>query len=215
MQISQFFEPDAGDGRAPGAWALCVVAALRALKQPRSSRSSRRYNELHGYLGRGELAGEISEFCALSILALLEMSEESELAIDYLNMAEMVASSPQERAIVAETRIAHDWLQADPAGTTRSSQTLLVHDCQAAELCDALVLALRALGEIETDACRKFLASEPERTPRGARARARPMRRGAFRGPSRAADSTVRPRRHPGRRIARSRRSAATRLRDA
>ena len=203
MQISQFFEPDAGDGGSPGAWALCVVAALRALRQPVSPR---RYDELHGYLARGELTGEISEFCALNIQALLAMSEESEFAIDYLQMAEAVACSPQERAIVAETRIAHVWLQANPAAMTRSNQTLLVDGCQAGELWDTLVSALRALGEIEADACRKLLDPEPDRTPPGARARARTMRRRAFRGPSRATESTPRPRRHSARPRTRSRR---------
>src|SRR5580765_6432283 len=78
--------------------------------RPRDPRSFLTRQRLHIYLkthqhaefrhelARAELSGEISEFYALSFQAVLAMAEGSELATEYLEMAEAVASSPYERA---------------------------------------------------------------------------------------------------------------------
>jgi hypothetical protein len=158
MQNCQFRTPSTGDGmpNSLGTWSLCVVAALRMLQEPTCTV---KLDELHRYLARAERRGQISEFCALCLQALLAMSEESEFSIDYLEMTEAIASSSHQRAIAADTRIAHDWLQANQVRGIRSVQTLLVHDCQAVDLWDNLVSALCGLGETETSACRKLVDS--------------------------------------------------------
>ena len=65
---------------------------------------ARRYEELSAELARAELAQELSEFHALNFQAILSAIEGSEFASDYLEMAEAVASSPYERAVIAEHR---------------------------------------------------------------------------------------------------------------
>jgi hypothetical protein len=71
-----------------------------------AGRGTRRSGECCEELLRAELAGELSEFEALRRQAVLAMAEGSALAIEYLEMAEAAAASPEERALVAEHRVA-------------------------------------------------------------------------------------------------------------
>ena len=74
--------------------------------------------ELHRELARAELSGEISELEALGLQAILAMAAGSEFAVDYLEMADAVASSPQELALTARTRAMCELLRdhlPDPA----------------------------------------------------------------------------------------------------
>lgn len=147
MQTCQFCESTVGggvSGPALSSWSLCVIAALRTLPSPACSP---RYRGLHEYLARAERDGELSEFYALMIQAILAMSDESEFAIDYLEMAEAVAETAHEHAIVAETRLAHDWLQVHRAASAKYIHATLVHDCKAMELWNNLLVALCRLGE--------------------------------------------------------------------
>jgi hypothetical protein len=154
MQTYQDFEPNIGGAGSSGlAWGLCVVAALRMLRTP----ASPTHRALQSHLARAELLGEISEFCALCMQALLAMSEESEFAEDYLEMAVDVASSPLERAIVAEMRMAYDWLQAHPQATSESIQATLVHDCSAMAPWNELVTTLCQAGKLEASTLCKLL----------------------------------------------------------
>lgn len=143
---------DGIDSRGP-MWGLCVVAALRQLR----TSASPTHRALQSYLARAELHGEISEFCALCMQALLAMSEESEFAEEYLEMAEAVASSPLERALVAETRTVHAWLQSHPPPAAERIQATLVHDCQAVAGWNELADALARAGELEAGSLCKLL----------------------------------------------------------
>ena len=60
-----------------------------------------------------ELAGEITELGALVAHAIVSMAEGSDVAADYLEMAEAVASSPEERQLVFECRSSFRLLQPD------------------------------------------------------------------------------------------------------
>ena len=59
---------------------------------------------------RAEIIGEISEFHALFLRAILAMIEgsDSERVHDYLDMAEIATNSQHERAAIAEVRAAYD-----------------------------------------------------------------------------------------------------------
>jgi hypothetical protein len=70
--------------------------------------------EFCGEIVRAELSGEVSEFDALCLQAILAMTEASAFVADYLDMAEAVAASPHERAVVAESRAAYNLLQGSP-----------------------------------------------------------------------------------------------------
>jgi hypothetical protein len=111
---------------------------------------ARRYGELRDELARAEIAEEIPEFYALSFQAILAMSEGSELAGEYLEMAEAVAGSPYEAAIVAEHRAAHDLLQGNPFAAAERCLANLDYVCQTEELWNKLLIALHRLGEVET-----------------------------------------------------------------
>ncbi len=85
------------------------------------------------------------------------MSEESEFSIDYLDMASAVTGTEHERAIAAESRLAHDWLQVNPAATTAHIQATLVRDREAMALWNKLLVALCRLGGSDTTARRELL----------------------------------------------------------
>jgi hypothetical protein len=153
MQICHDCESNNGSEPRGLTWGLCVVAALRQLR----TSASPTHRALQSYLARAELLGEISEFCALCMQALLAMSEESEFAEEYLEMAETVASSPLERGIVAETRMVYDWLQTQPFAAAERIQTTLVRDCQAVAGWNELVAALCRAGELEASSLCKLL----------------------------------------------------------
>jgi hypothetical protein len=133
-----------------GTWSRCVVLALRAVRG--HGCSSPGHDELHGEVARAELAGRISELHALGFHAILAMAEGSEFASDYLDMAELVASSPCERAAAAEWRATHDWLQANPLAVTECCHAIGHHDRTVA-LGNDLLIALCRLGERETIGC--------------------------------------------------------------
>jgi hypothetical protein len=130
-----------------GIWGLCMVVAFRAL----SDRAcSIKCQELHRELVRAELAGEISEFWALNLQAILAISERSRFARDYLDMAEAVASSSRELAIIAEARRAYDWLQANPLAANSYLEEALHRDDRAMDLWHRLMIELSRLGEMES-----------------------------------------------------------------
>jgi len=109
----------------------------------------RRHREVCDELARAELAGEISELHALILQSLLAMLEGSELAGDYLEMAEAVASSPCELAIVAEHKATHDLLQGDPFAAAERCLATLDLIYQTEGLWNHLLVALDRLGELE------------------------------------------------------------------
>lgn len=109
-----------------------------------------RHAEFRHELARAELAGEISEFYALSFQAVLAMAEGSELAAEYLEMAEAVASSPYERAVIAEDRAAYDLLHDNPSAAAERCLATLDHVHQTEGLWIHLLIALHRLGKVET-----------------------------------------------------------------
>lgn len=109
-----------------------------------------RYAAFRHELARAELDGEISEFYALSFQAVLAMAEDSEHAADYLEMAEAVASSPYEQAIIAEDRAAYDLLHDDPSAAAERCLATLDRVHQTEGLWVNLLIALYRLGQVET-----------------------------------------------------------------
>lgn len=108
------------------------------------------YEKFRDELARGEIAGEISEFYALYARAILAMIEGSEDASDYLEMAEAVAATPYELAVVAESLAAYDLLQGNPFAAAERCVATLDHVCQTEGLWSNLLIALYRLGEVET-----------------------------------------------------------------
>ena len=104
----------------------------------------RRYQEFCEELARAELAEEISEFYVLNFQALLAVVEGSEFASDYLEMAETVASSPYELAVLAESLAAHDLLQGKPLAAAERCLITLDQVCQTEGLWINLLIALSA-----------------------------------------------------------------------
>lgn len=111
--------------------------------------SAERCEELRGELARAELAGEVSELHALSLHAMLAMAEGSELAGDYLEMAEAVAASPHERAVIAEHRALFELLQGAPLAAAERCVGTLSYIGQTEGLWNTLLIALDRLGEVE------------------------------------------------------------------
>jgi len=109
-----------------------------------------RYDEFRDELARAEITMEISEFYALNFQALLAVAEGSELAEDYLEMAEAVASCPRELAIVAESGAAHDLLQGNPFAAAERCLVTLAHVHQTEGLWINLLIALSHLGAMQT-----------------------------------------------------------------
>jgi hypothetical protein len=109
-----------------------------------------RHAEFRHELARAELAGEISEFYALSFQAVLAMAEGSELAAEYLEMAEAVASSPYEQAVIAEDRAAYDLLHDNPSAAAERCVATLDRVHQTEGLWVNLLIALYRLGKVET-----------------------------------------------------------------
>jgi hypothetical protein len=126
------------------------------------------YEEFRSELTRAELAGEISELQALSLQAILAMAEESELASDYLEMAEVVATSPEELAIVAENWSTYELLHGEPLAAAHRCLSALDHVYQTEGLWRNLMIALYQLGDMETlDAMlRRFAGLDDELTTR-------------------------------------------------
>jgi hypothetical protein len=90
-----------------------------------------RYEELRDELARAELAEEILELHVLSFQAILAAAEGSESASDYLEMAEAVATSPSEFAVVAETVAVCELLRANRGAAAKCCLATLDHRGQA------------------------------------------------------------------------------------
>lgn len=129
---------------------------------------ARRYGEFRDELARAEIAGELSEFYALNFQAILAMVEGSEFASDYLEMAEAVAASPHERAVLAETLAAYDLLRGRPFAAAERCLATLDHVGQTEGLWNNLLIALYRLGDMETidAALRSFTRLNDECTAR-------------------------------------------------
>jgi hypothetical protein len=92
----------------------------------------------------------VSEFYALSYQAILALTEGSEFAGDYLEMAAAAASSPYELAIVAEGWTTHDLRQDRPRAAIERCLATLDHIAENERLCRDLLVAVCRLGDIET-----------------------------------------------------------------
>jgi hypothetical protein len=92
---------------------------MRAAHDPRFPPLS----EFHRELAAAELAGEISEFYALGLQAIIAMGDDSGFADDYLDMAELVAASDAERTTVAEWRRLYAHVQRVPGPCVTPRQT--------------------------------------------------------------------------------------------
>jgi hypothetical protein len=127
-----------------------VTCNSMVMRKLHSYLDARRYDVFREVLARAELAGHISEFHALHFHAALAMAEESDLAEDYLDMAEVVAASPSELALVAETRAAHDLHQGNPLAAAERCLATIEHVQQTERLWLHLLVALYRLGRTDT-----------------------------------------------------------------
>lgn len=111
---------------------------------------TRRYDAFRDELARAEIAEDLSEFYALNFQATLAVVEGSEFAGEYLEMAEAVASSPYELAVIAETRAAHDLRLGNAVVAAERCLITLEHVHQTEGLWINLLIALSQMGEVET-----------------------------------------------------------------
>jgi hypothetical protein len=121
-----------------------------ARERLRALLDTRRYDELRDALTRAELADELTELDVLTLRASLAIAERSDSARDYLEMAEAVAATPEDRAMVAEHRAAHDLATGDLRGAADRCVAALDHGHQTEGLWIKLLLALDGLGEVAT-----------------------------------------------------------------
>jgi hypothetical protein len=128
----------------------CGAQRISILQRLYEFLSASRYDEFRDGLARAESEGELPEFYALSFHALLAMSERSELASDYLEMAEAVASSPYEKVIVAENRITYEVMQDSPRAAAERCRATLAHLQHNEHLWKDLLSALCRLGNMES-----------------------------------------------------------------
>jgi hypothetical protein len=167
MQTQLRYQVDVGadESKPPGGVrGLCTVVGLCGFQACafRFSPAFRRE------LACAEAEGEISDFIALSLMAVLAISEHSEFASDYLEMAKAVASSPGELAAITEARRAYDWLVANPCAAAEclaaaiGPAAVVVDDGPSTDLWTGLMATLRRLGETETE------TPEQRRDPRAA-----------------------------------------------
>jgi hypothetical protein len=98
---------------------------------------------LREHLYRAELAGDLSEFDALSFQAILAIAEGTEDVDDFLEMAEEVAVAERELAIVAGIRAARDRVQGN-VGSIPSHGAM---SDELAELWHSLLSALNNLAK--------------------------------------------------------------------
>jgi len=103
-----------------GVWQTCLRLAFRAATDPQFPPLS----TFHRELAAAELAGEISEFYALGLQAILSMADGAGVADDYLDMAELVAESVVERATVAQWRTLNSQWQPGSCHRATPRQTL-------------------------------------------------------------------------------------------
>jgi len=108
------------------------------------------YKQIRHELDRAELAEDLPEFYILDLRAILAMLEGSDLAGDYLELAEAVAASPREVAIAAEHRAAHELQRGDPFAAAKRCMVTLERIWQTEGLWNNLLIALHRLGEVDT-----------------------------------------------------------------
>jgi hypothetical protein len=111
---------------------------------------TRQYERFREELRQSEAAGELPEFYVLDFQAIVAMIEGTDLVNDYLEMAEAVAASPHEVAIVAEHRAAYGLLRGDPHSAVERCLATLDHDDRSGGLWTNLPVTPGHLGEVET-----------------------------------------------------------------
>ncbi len=111
---------------------------------------SSQYDAYRSELARAEVDGELSEFYALSYQAILAMTEGSELASDYLEMAEAAAASPYELVVAAENRTTYDLLEDTPRAAIERCLATLDNLDQNEHLWRDLLMAVCRLGDIDS-----------------------------------------------------------------
>jgi hypothetical protein len=111
---------------------------------------NRHYHELCDELAQAEILEEISEFDALNLQAMLALIEGSEFAMEYLEMAEIVASTPRELAIVMESLAVHDLMQGSYLAAAERCVTTLEQVFQTEGLWVNLLIALARIGDMDT-----------------------------------------------------------------
>jgi hypothetical protein len=96
-----------GERPSADAWVHTANLLLRVARDP----SPLALREFDSQVAHAELTEQISEFYALGIQAILAMAQRSESAVDYLDMAELVAT-PDEESLVAKWRAVYERFQA-------------------------------------------------------------------------------------------------------
>jgi len=135
---------------------------VELLRKLRDLLEQSRYDEYRGELALAEAAAEVSEFYALSYQAIVAMTEASEFARDYLEMAESVASAPYELVVAAENWTTHDLLQDSPRVARERCLATLDHLIQNELVWRDLLIAVCRLGDADViqSTLRSFMASE-------------------------------------------------------
>lgn len=113
---------------------LRIMFALKATRDPDCA-------EFYREVTRAELEREISEFQAIYLQAILEISQGCESADESLGMAEVVASTFEERDLLRRCRASHEWLQQHPSSVSGCSQAAMGHEGHI-ELSPALFIKL-------------------------------------------------------------------------
>lgn len=108
-----------------------------------------RFEDYRSELARAEAAGEVSEFYALSYLAIVEMTEGTEFATDYLEMAEAVAAAPYELVIAAENWTTYDLLPGSARAARERCLATLDQLIQNDHLWRDVLVAVCRLGDAE------------------------------------------------------------------
>jgi hypothetical protein len=121
----QLSEVEAGQARGHQQDAKIVQIIGRITKQSSAI-------EIIDELTRAELFGELPEFYVLIFRAILGMIEEMDLqfVIYYLDMAEVVATTEHELAIVQEVRVVHDSMSTDVPTTVERCLFSIERHCQ-------------------------------------------------------------------------------------
>lgn len=141
---------------------------------------SSQYDAYRSELTRAEVDGELSEFYALSYQAILAMTEGSEFASDYLEMAEAAASSPYELVVAAENWTTYDLLEDTPRAAIERCLATLDHLDQNEHLWRDLLMAVCRLGDIESIETTLRSLTEHGYSPRLARSSASPPVTGEY-----------------------------------
>jgi len=124
-----------------------------------------RFFEFREELESAELAGEISEFCALTCQAILAIVEGSEFANDYLEMAEAVVSSPCELTTTTESLATYDSSQRNASTAVDRCLAALDHTFRLRSLEQPIFKPYR-LHQVEMiDVVLQSLRSKATKTP--------------------------------------------------